>query len=138
FNRGFVAGLTTTGETFVREAQRWFQHASIHELHVSRLDGDLAHFLESPFLSHIQVLEFAWFPLSDQEIMLFAQSPQVRNVRRLTIHSEGTISKDTVNAIATSPHLANLTHAKDHNWRSDVRLSSALQTRIKSNKRRKK
>jgi uncharacterized protein (TIGR02996 family) len=108
FRRGFIEGVTATGDQFLDGAKELFRLAPVRQAHLLGVVPYLAALCESPYLARLTGLDLRDSGIGNRGAGLLARSPHLAGLTTLDLRRNG-IDAEGVSALAESPHLAGLT-----------------------------
>lgn len=107
FQRGFVAAVKMPARAFLERAPTLFSRAPIRHLDLSDVRECAEELFASPHLLHIRSLSMNQCQLDDGDVMRFANSPYVRELRWLSL-ALNRIGLQGAEWLAMSPNLPKL------------------------------
>src|SRR5712691_4317060 len=110
FDRGFVALVTVSVSNFLDHAAELFALAPIQHLNLTWVHGWATELFSSAYLLNILSLGMDRSGLDDGDLKLFAASPNVQNIRWLSV-IYNSISMQGAGAVAASTNLTQLAYA---------------------------
>lgn len=110
FQRGFVAAVKMPARAFLEHATTLFSRAPIRHLSLSHVREYAEELFASPHLLHIRSLAMDQCQLNNDDMMRFANSPYVRELRWLSL-ALNPVGLAGIEWLAMSPNLPKLRYA---------------------------
>jgi uncharacterized protein (TIGR02996 family) len=109
FERGFLAGLTTTPGRFLQGAEALVRAVPLQHLKLNYLREFLPKLLALPEIERLRTLDLSWSWMGNPGAAALAGASRLRGLRALTLQACQLRCGSGV-SLGTSPYLANLTH----------------------------
>lgn len=117
FSRGFVEHIRIRGENLLTHAERLFDFAPLHSLHLLIPPKAVPHLAACPQLQWVETLDFRRCSLNDRSLQQLLTSPHLRRLTALDLAGNSDISTPSVQALIHSPIFARMTRLDlSGNW----------------------